>query len=326
MTETGPRPNRVGIVGGGSIVIDHHLPLLRAAGVDVVWVADPSPSARQLCKWRFGVDSIVPERAWESLDAVDVVLLAIPVGVRDEPHHHLASSGVTVYLEKPIARSSAELDHLIEAYGDSRVVCGFQRRSLAGKAAISRFLDERPLGEIRRVTLHEGARTRATGSSQGFRDDRALSGGGVLTDLGCHGLDLLDQTVGLTDAVIERQDLWIDDGIDRDVSLTLRANGIEVDIRLSWASDIENEFAIECEDGILTTAPRLTGPVDLQPGPIGWATDPRPPGSVNMTQGFWDVWASALRRPSTIADYSLDSARAVVQLTERIYRDAGLLP
>jgi predicted dehydrogenase len=235
----------------------------------------------------------------------------------------LARSGTAVYLEKPIARSLAELEHLIARYDQSHVICGFQRRSFANVRLLRSLLADRPVGAVRRIELCEGGRTMATGTESDFRDDPAVAGGGILTDLGCHGLDTIDQLVGLDTAVVEEQKLVVDEGVERDASIRLRAGEIDIVFELTWLRDLDSCLRVICDDGVITSPARMLGGVDVVTADTGVRTY-LGPGAQNPAQGFWDTWCHALRLPGSDVDYSLTSSRAVVRITEQIYRAAGL--
>lgn len=323
MKRGGEGRRRVGALGAGEIVRSHHLPLLLAAGVDVAWVADPSPLAKRLAHRLFGIPTLSLDDAWSRLDQVDAVLLAAPVGRRAEHHDRLADCGTPVYLEKPIARSLIELDDLAARYAGSRVTCGFQRRSFANVGVLRSLLTELPVGTVRRIELHEGGRTMATGTSADFRDDVTAAGGGILTDLGCHGLDMIDQLVGLDAAVVEDQELVVDHGVERDATISLRTGDVEVSIELTWLRDIDSCVRVICDQGVITSPTRMLGGVDIETG----GTRTRSllgKDAQNPTQGFWDVWCHALQLPGSDIDYSLPTSRAVVRITDEIYRAAGL--
>jgi predicted dehydrogenase len=235
----------------------------------------------------------------------------------------LADSGTAIYLEKPIARSLIELDALIALYEGSRVTCGFQRRSFANVGVLRALLAELPVGPVRRIELHEGGRTLATGASSEFRDDPQAAGGGILTDLGCHGLDTIDQLVNLDAAVVQDQELVVDEGVERDATIHLRTADIDVVLELSWLRDIDSCVRVICEHGVITSSARMLGGVRVEtPGAPVRSLFGR--DAQNPTQGFWDVWCHALQLPGSDVDYSLPTSRAVVRITEEIYRAAGL--
>jgi predicted dehydrogenase len=318
------RAKRVGILGAGEIVRSHHLPVLLAAGVKVAWVADPSTYALSQTRARFQTPTLSIEAAWADLDNVDAVLLAAPVGFRLEHHERLAQSRTSVYLEKPIARTVQELDELILLYGDSRVTCGFQRRAFANVVQLRALLRTLPVGPVKRIELSEGSRTLATGTSSDFRDDVGAAGGGILTDLGCHGLDVIDQLIGLHDAAVVDQTMIVDEGLERDVSVQIRAGAIDVAMELSWLRDCSSGLRIVCENGTISSPAKLLGGIRIEPlnGPHCEVSSV---GTQNLSQAFWDVWSHALwPQHDHSVDYSLPTTRSVLSITDSIYRLAGL--
>lgn len=323
MKSTAGPAKRVGVIGAGEVVRSHHIPVLIASGVDVAWVADPASSAARISTRRFGVPALSIDDALDQLHNVDAVLLAAPVGRRDGHHKHLSRSGVAVYIEKPIARGVSELDHLIAAYGTSRVTCGFQRRSFANVAEVQRLISENSLGAVRKIELHEGGRTLATGTPSEFRDDVSVAGGGVLTDLGCHGLDTIGQLVDLTNAVVSDHVLIVDDLLDRDARVLMQAGDVDIEVVVSWLRDIEGRLKITFDNGTVTTAARMLGPVVVETS-AGSRTSTPPVGSMNASQGFWNAWCHNLGLPGSGIDYSLPTARSVVRIIDDVYRAAGL--
>jgi predicted dehydrogenase len=91
----------------------------------------------------------------------------------------------------------------------------------------------------------------ATGTSSTFRDKPELSGGGVLIDLGCHGIDLAFQITGADSAHVLSQCLVFDGEVDRDVTLRAELTGpaqtVELLVELSWLRDRGGEFVVEFE-------------------------------------------------------------------------------
>jgi predicted dehydrogenase len=101
------------------------------------------------------------------------------------------ASGKHVLIEKPAARSVAELDPVIEAAArHGRLVrVGFNHRYHAALQKASELFTAGALGEpmFLRARYGHGGRL---GSETEWRADPALSGGGELIDQGVHLIDL----------------------------------------------------------------------------------------------------------------------------------------
>jgi predicted dehydrogenase len=87
--------------------------------------------------------------------------------------------------------------------------------------------------------------------SSTYRDETEMSGGGILIDLGCHGIDLAFQITGATASHILRQCLVFDGAVDREVTLNAVLTGapqpVELLVELSWLGHRTGEFVVEFE-------------------------------------------------------------------------------
>ncbi len=137
--------------------------------------------------------------------AVDAVYVATPPGAHEELALAVCAARKPAYVEKPMARTHAECQRTIDAFAAAGVplFVAYYRR------ALPRFLRARDLvasGALGRVT---GVSYRLAGpyhrDTQALvRDGAALpwrvqaehAGGGLLLDLGCHTLDMLDFILG----------------------------------------------------------------------------------------------------------------------------------
>ncbi|MFA5890649.1 MAG: Gfo/Idh/MocA family oxidoreductase [Actinomycetota bacterium] len=277
----------VGIVGVGAIVLDIHLPvLLNRKDVRVLWVADIARPCVDKARSRFRVDAILIESGnLVDLPDVDAILLAAPVGARESYHRELTQRRSRIFLEKPFARTRDEARSIVSAYAGHTLICGFQRRHHPAFRKLRVLTNSGEFGAVKRIVVREGSRTMATGRSSDFRDNAAIAGGGILMDLGCHGIDLAFQLTESTSAEILEQRVLFDGGIDRDVSLRARMVGgpseVELRVELSWLRELGREFRVEFERGalhvgtqpqdrlIVTRAQSEVNPEDLvlSPGP-----------------------------------------------------------
>jgi len=109
-----------------------------------------------------------------------------------------AARGIHVMMEKPLA---VNLEHAraIEAAakrGGIRIIVNYETTWYpANQAAYALVHEERALGELRKLVVHDGHRgPKEIGCSPAFLEwltDPVLNGGGALTDFGCYGADLI---------------------------------------------------------------------------------------------------------------------------------------
>jgi predicted dehydrogenase len=118
--------------------------LLELEGVDVVCVCDPAAGAREKLRRRYpGIPARTRVSSVFTDKNVDAVIIATPVGT----HHALAaaalSAGKHVFVEKPLAASSADCIELIELAADRDLIL------MAGHT----FLYSPPVNMIRDLIL-----------------------------------------------------------------------------------------------------------------------------------------------------------------------------
>ncbi|MBK9180745.1 MAG: Gfo/Idh/MocA family oxidoreductase [Acidimicrobiales bacterium] len=301
MTAEGKRRRTVGIVGAGEIVASIHLPvLLRRKDVTVAYVADTSRSALVRVEQRFGVSGRLLAGHGDPLPETDAVLLSIPIGAREHYYEQLVSCTGALYLEKPVARAEDELMSLVRLLSDLKgpVVAGYQRRMYANVRYLARAVSEGALGRPLRLIASEGGRTGATGVRSGFRDDVALSGGGVLMDLGCHAVDLAHWIMGSGAGVPLAGRFVFDEMIDRDVRLDFCLDGsggtVEASVAVSWLHDLRPELTVVFEDGSVTTGTKPAESVELVLPSGERRTVPALGGASSIGEAFNTAWSVVL--------------------------------
>jgi predicted dehydrogenase len=180
---------RVAIVGCGRIGQRR----ARALGADILVVcadvvreradalAETSPGARSVASWREAV---------EQRD-VNVVVVATPPNLLAQVTLAAVAAGKHVLVEKPGARSAAELDPVINAARSMGVLVrvGFNHRYHPGARKARELVDAGGVGELLYVRGRYGHGGRL-GYEKEWRADPAVSGGGELVDQGVHLIDL----------------------------------------------------------------------------------------------------------------------------------------
>jgi predicted dehydrogenase len=128
---------------------------------------------------------------------VDAVYIATPPSSHKEYTLMSAAAGKPVYVEKPMARNTAECQAMIAACHKANVplFVAYYRRALARFLKIKELLDKQAIGEIRMitVTLYQPPPSE---QNLNWRVDPNTAGGGYFVDLASHMLDFLDFILG----------------------------------------------------------------------------------------------------------------------------------
>ena len=106
----GGRP-RIGVVGVGHLG-KHHARLLKGLDCELVAVADPSEAARAHATATWGVPAFADHR--ELIGVVDAVSVVVPTKLHREVASDFLRGGVDVLVEKPIARTAADGQALVD--------------------------------------------------------------------------------------------------------------------------------------------------------------------------------------------------------------------
>lgn len=122
---------------------------------------------------------------------IDIVLIATLHASLAEIGLAAIQNGKHVFLEKPAARHSSELEPLMHAAGKHNVLVriGFNHRYHRAFRKARELVDENVLGELMFIRARYGHGGRI-GYDQEWRAQPALSGGGELIDQGIHLIDL----------------------------------------------------------------------------------------------------------------------------------------
>jgi len=111
-----PKNVRVGVVGVGHLG-KHHARLFQAlaksgAGCELVAVADPSEAARKVAEATYEVPAFADHH--ELLGKVDAVSVVVPTRLHREVASVFLENGIDVLVEKPIARTVADGQALVD--------------------------------------------------------------------------------------------------------------------------------------------------------------------------------------------------------------------
>lgn len=225
-TISGSRNLKIGIIGAGTIVTNVHLPVLAAlGGVDIGWIVDADDSrARAMAKAYSCRPVPMPSNAAE-LPSADIYLLAAPYGARRLYYDALMQRSAAVYVEKPFAKTLAEHEWICASFAANRIADGYQKRTWGPAAFLTDVVKSGVFGKLIRMQFEVGG-PKSTGSRYG--GNPLLGGGGILMEIGCHGIDLALFVVSARDLQLRAGRMIAEDGYD------LHTDG---------------SFSVDCHDG-----------------------------------------------------------------------------
>jgi len=248
---TNRSPVPVVLIGCGAVSRLFYAPALRAleaAGwLRVAALVDPVDSARQQLALHFPRAGAVATTAQVTEAAGSLAIIASPP--RWHAEHTLAAfaRGWHVLCEKPMAATCAEAERMIAAAEAAGLVfaIGHYKRFFPSSHYL-KFLcgPDRPLGALRSFTIAEGGPFSWPAASPGFFLRRETPGG-VLLDIGVHGLDLLLWWLGDPDEFTYADDAM--GGLEANAVVTLRFGEATGRVQLSrdWPTAQRYEFVFE---------------------------------------------------------------------------------
>lgn len=232
---------RIAIVGCGTAATHIHIPLLRAAGVDVTVFTSRSRSSAEAARDVWGGGTVVDR--WEDAvtrDDVDAVVVATPNAQHREVAVAAARAGKHVLVDKPMARTTAEADEMIAAADAHGVVLTpfHNTRFMAPFVAAHDAVGDGRIGTVTGVRAafgHSGPQAWAPHATWFF--DPALAGGGCLIDLGVHVIDLVRYVTHDDIVAVGALLTAPPDGVDTDAQLLVRLGGSAIGtVHASWSS------------------------------------------------------------------------------------------
>jgi len=178
---------------------------------------------------------------------VDLVLVATTHDVLAPVTLAAVQAGKHVLVEKPAARSAAELRPVVEAAGRGRslVRVGFNHRYHRAFRQLRALLDQGVAGELMFLRARYGHGGRV-GYEKEWRADPVRAGGGELIDQGMHLIDLSRWLLGDLSTVLGRaRTCYWDMAVDDNAFLMLETARGQVAWLHASASEWKNTFSLE---------------------------------------------------------------------------------
>jgi len=178
---------------------------------------------------------------------VDIVIIATPHDSLAEITLAAIRAGKHVLVEKPAARSAAELAPVVaEAEARNAIVrVGFNHRYHRAFRKARELVDQGVLGELMFLRARYGHGGRV-GYDKEWRSQVAISGGGELIDQGMHLIDLSRWFLGdFTDVQGTARTYFWDQAVDDNAFLMLRTAKGQIAWLHASATEWKNTFSME---------------------------------------------------------------------------------
>ena len=188
-----------GVIGCGGIADRRTLPgMMLSESSELVAVMDVNPDFAEKCKEKYGAKyAFTSYEELLAVDEIEAVYIASPVFCHKEQAIAAAKAKKHILLEKPMGLSVADSEEIISVCESEGVKLGtgFMMRFHAYHQAIKQVIAEGKIGDI--VSMRAQFTCWYPEMQNCWRQDKKLSGGGALMDMGIHCIDLLQYLSGL---------------------------------------------------------------------------------------------------------------------------------
>lgn len=196
---------RWGIIGAGDVCEVKSGPALQQVqGSSLVAImrrnaeaAADFASRHNVPKWYANANDLIND------PEVNAIYIATPPNTHAEYTLKAATAGKPVYVEKPMARTFAECQAMVDACEKAKVplFVAYYRRALPNILKVKELIESGEIGQVRFVQLNiqMPMHPDIVGSSKdldNWRTDPAIAGGGYFYDLASHQLDAMDFLFG----------------------------------------------------------------------------------------------------------------------------------
>ena len=227
---------RWGLIGCGGIGALRARALERSPSAKLVAVADAAPDRTA----PFSKSGIAAESSWEALldrDDVDAVIVSTPPSSHAQIAIAAMRRGKDVLCEKPLARTVAEAQDMLDAARASGrfLATGFNYRFYPSVLKARELFESGIIGELDHIRSYAGYS--ATDHNPQWVHDAEVMGGGALRDNGVHLIDLTRHFLGDATTVqgMASDSVWRFPGCeDNGFALLRNAQGNIASLHASW--------------------------------------------------------------------------------------------
>ncbi|MBR2452513.1 MAG: Gfo/Idh/MocA family oxidoreductase [Clostridia bacterium] len=188
-----------GVIGCGGIADRRTLPgMMLADNVELIAVMDTNKEAAERCKEKYNAKYAFDNyEELLALDEIQAVYIASPVFCHKEQAFAAAKAKKHILIEKPMALTSEESVEILDACKKEGVKLGvgLMMRFAAYHQEMKKLVSDGKLGDI--VSMRAQLTCWYPDIPGNWRQNKDLSGGGALMDMGIHCIDLLQYITGL---------------------------------------------------------------------------------------------------------------------------------
>jgi predicted dehydrogenase len=203
----------IGIIGAGFMAATTHIPtILATEGTAIAWITDIDGAKAKRTGKAFGIPHCPLPRNLEDLPHADVVLVTVPFGYREPIYEAFRKRHSALMVEKPFSRSLAHHQRLCGAFPDYKLGCMFMLRSGAPNLSMKSIINSGVFGCLRSIAFEMGNPGIVVGGR--FSSDVRAAGGGMLFEVGIHGVDSALFVSGAASVKVTKCEIVCDAGLD----------------------------------------------------------------------------------------------------------------
>lgn len=187
---------KVGIIGAGKMGMLHSCLFNKLKDSELVAICDITPMNLRLIRSafpkvaRFDDYSVMIKEC-----TLDLVVVTTPVFLHKRMAQMALEAGSAVFVEKPLALNAEEC-HVLETLSKDKITfVGYCRRFMATYNKAKELIDGGSLGRLVSFDSHMFV-TQSSDDRSSWQFDARRSGGGVVMDLGSHGIDMVHYLLG----------------------------------------------------------------------------------------------------------------------------------
>jgi len=312
---------RIGFIGTGGIAFLHAGQMQALEGVNIVAVADPNEQSALQFLTSFHLTNARRYSSHQEMleeGGLDAVIICSPHTLHYAQALDVLNAGCHVLIEKPMTCSTREAAHLINAAEANAKLLqvSYQRHFQPEFIFIRQAIADGVIGKLSSInaTLYQDWKSSQTGT---WRQNAALSGGGMLMDSGSHIIDVLLWTTRLKP--LEVKSTLSTHGapveIDSFTSIRFEEGAIAALNIVGYVPGYKEFYSFCGELGVIYLE---NGRIEISTYKDGVLPVQLPAQTTNQDKSFID----AIRGEHEVL-VSGDYARKVIELTEAIYHSAG---